>query len=112
MIVQGGPTYHANRTDTIVNPALIIEVLSKSTQDYDHGDKFNADCTIPTFQEYVLVNQYAQQVDHYVKTAVQRWSFREYDTENQVLRLEKAPFEMSFTDLYDEVDGSLVDSED
>ena len=39
MIVQGGPVYHDNRTDTIENPTAIIEVLSKSTQDYDHGDK-------------------------------------------------------------------------
>lgn len=112
MIVQGEPAYHDNRTDTIENPTVIIEVLSKFTQDYDHGDKFSAYRTISTFQEYVLVNQYKKQVEHYVKTAEKRWSFREYDANDQQLLLEKAPFEISLTDLYDEVDFTLEGSED
>jgi Uma2 family endonuclease len=111
MIVQGQPIYHDDRTDTIVNPTVIIEVLSKSTQDYDHGDKFNAYRTISTFQEYVLVNQYAQQVEHYVKTAAKRWSFREYDVDDQRLVLEKAPLEISFVELYDDVDFNLLEPE-
>ena len=110
MIVQGNPIYHDGRTDTIENPTVIIEVLSKSTQDYDHGDKFNAYRTISTFQEYVLINQYKQQVEHYVKTAEKRWSFREYDASDQQLLLEKAPFEISFVDLYDDVDFSLEEN--
>ncbi|MEM9009505.1 MAG: Uma2 family endonuclease, partial [Cyanobacteria bacterium P01_F01_bin.86] len=111
MIVQGEPLYHNSRTDTIENPTVIIEVLSKSTQDYDHGDKFNTYRTLSTFQEYVLINQYKQQIEHYVKTAEKRWSFREYDSNDQQLLLEKAPFEISFTDLYDDVDFALGVSE-
>ncbi|MEO0350603.1 MAG: Uma2 family endonuclease [Cyanobacteria bacterium P01_A01_bin.15] len=111
MIVQGEPVYHDGRTDTIVNLTIIIEVLSKSTQDYDHGDKFNAYRTISSFQEYVLVDQYGQHVEHYVKTAEKRWSFREYDTRDQQLSLEKTPFEISFADLYDEVDFTLEGTE-
>ncbi|MBE9068900.1 Uma2 family endonuclease [Leptolyngbya cf. ectocarpi LEGE 11479] len=111
MIVQGEPIYHEDRTDTIENPTVIVEVLSKSTQDYDHGDKFNAYRTVATFQEYVLVNQYKQQVEHYVKTAEKRWSFREYDADDQQLLLEQAPFEISFLDLYDEVDFTLEGNE-
>ncbi|MBT9314152.1 Uma2 family endonuclease [Leptothoe spongobia] len=86
-------------------------MLSRSIQDYDHGDKFNAYRTIATFQEYVLINQYKQQVEHYVKTAEKLWSFREYDTSDQQLLLENAPFEISFADLYDEVDFTLASSE-
>ena len=110
MIVEGNPVYHDDRTDTIENPTVIIEVLSKSTQNYDHGDKFNAYRTISTFQEYVLINQYTQQVEHYVKTAEKRWSFREYDESDQKFSLEKAPFEISFADLYDDVDFSLEEN--
>ncbi|MEO0352251.1 MAG: Uma2 family endonuclease [Cyanobacteria bacterium P01_A01_bin.15] len=107
MIVQGEPAYHDGRTDTIENPTTIIEVLSKSTQDYDHGDKFSAYRSIDTFQEYVSVNQYKQQIEHYVKTAEKRWSFREYDANDQQLLLEKVPFKISLADLYDEVDFFL-----
>jgi Uma2 family endonuclease len=46
------------RKDTVINPILIVEVLSKSTADYDRADKFAAYRTIPSFQEYLLVDQY------------------------------------------------------
>ncbi|MEM6253804.1 MAG: Uma2 family endonuclease [Cyanobacteria bacterium P01_D01_bin.156] len=111
MIVKEKPIYHNGRTDTIENPTVIIEVLSKSTQDYDHGDKFSSYRTLASFQEYVLVNQYKQQVEHYAKTAEKRWSFQEYDVNDQQFSLEKVPFEISLTDLYDEVDFTLEGSE-
>ncbi|MFN4953770.1 MAG: Uma2 family endonuclease, partial [Aphanizomenon sp.] len=46
-----------NRTDTITNPQVVIEVLSQSTKGYDREDKFAAYRTIPTFQEYLLIDQ-------------------------------------------------------
>ena len=51
-------------------------------------------------------------MEHYVKVAEKRWSFREYDSEDRMLSLEKVPFEISFVDLYDEVDFNLIDTED
>jgi Uma2 family endonuclease len=43
------------RRDAIVNPVLIVEVLSHETRDYDKGNKFDGYCTLPTFREYLLV---------------------------------------------------------
>jgi Uma2 family endonuclease len=56
MVVDGVLELQEGRNDTITNPLLIAEVLSVSTQDYDKTDKFAAYRTIPTFQEYVLIN--------------------------------------------------------
>ncbi|MEM1239462.1 MAG: Uma2 family endonuclease [Cyanobacteria bacterium P01_H01_bin.26] len=77
----------------------------------DHGDKFNAYRTISSFQEYVLVNQYRQNIEHYIKTAEKHWSFRKYDTSDQQLSLEKTACAIFFTDLYDEVDFTLEGTE-
>jgi len=57
------------RTDTVVNPCFIAEVLPKSTQNYDRGEKFVAYRSIPSFQEYLLIDQYRIHVEHHVKTA-------------------------------------------
>ncbi|MDJ0579996.1 Uma2 family endonuclease [Crocosphaera sp.] len=57
MVIQGEPIYYENRKDTIVNPGLIIEVLSPSTENYDKEGKFAAYRTINSFAEYVLVSQ-------------------------------------------------------
>lgn len=107
MVVKDQPIYHDNRTDTIENPTVIVEVLSKSTQAYDRGDKFKVYRTLPSFEEYVLVNQYAKQIEHYVKTQEKRWIFSEYDQVDSSIQLEKVPFEISIDDLYDQVDFEL-----
>jgi Uma2 family endonuclease len=49
--------YYENRRDIILNPILIVEVLSSSTEDYDKNSKFIKYRTIPSFKEYVLVSQ-------------------------------------------------------
>ena len=57
MVVVGESEYYNNRTDTITNPRVIIEVLSPSTKGYDRSKKFEAYRTIPTFEEYLLLDQ-------------------------------------------------------
>ncbi len=103
MIVAGDPAYWNNRTDTILNPQVIVEVLSESTKDYDHEGKFEAYRTIETFQEYVLVDQMRIHVEQYSKTSRKRWSFVEYDEEDTSVSLASVPFAISLEDLYRKV---------
>lgn len=70
--------FQIGRQDTITNPIMIVEVLSKSTESYDRGAKFQAYRTIPTFQEYVLIEQYSMQVERYYKTEAGEWMFSSY----------------------------------
>lgn len=103
MVVAGEPEYFNNRTDTITNPQVIIEVLSKSTEGYDREDKFKAYRTIATFREYLLIDQTRIHVDQYSQTGKKRWELREYDEEDQAIALNSLPFEISIQDLYNKV---------
>ncbi len=103
MIIAGEPQYVNNRTDMIANPVVIIEVLSKSTQAYDRGEKFNAYRTIPSFQEYLLVDQTRIHVEQsYITSKKQGW-FREYDEEDEAIALAAVPFQITLNDLYSKV---------
>jgi Uma2 family endonuclease len=111
MIIAGEPKYLDDRTDTIINPVVIIEVLSKSTQAYEpygtceaaRGEKLNAYRTIPTFQEYLLIDQTRIHVEQsYITGKKQGW-FREYDEEDNSIALASMPFEISLSDLYSKV---------
>lgn len=82
-----GIELQAGRRDTITNPCFIAEILSKSTQNYDRGEKFVAYRTIPNFQEYLLVSQYGVRVEHYVKTAPDQWLLSEYTDPSAILTL-------------------------
>jgi Uma2 family endonuclease len=103
LIVKGELELQEGRKDTLTNPLAIIEVLSKSTQNYDKGDKFTAYRSIPSFQEYILVDQYSMHVEHYVKTEQRKWIFQEYDEVDNALAFASLPFEILLTDLYDKV---------
>jgi Uma2 family endonuclease len=67
MVVAGEPVFVDQKQMEVTNPSLIVEILSSSTQTYDHDSKFRQYRSIPTFQEYILVNQNSYEVDHYVK---------------------------------------------
>ena len=104
MVVQGELQLQEGRKDTIVNPLLIVEVLSKSTRNYDKDEKFSAYQTIETFQEYILIDQYTMQVEQYFKTGKNSWTFSEYYDVNETVCLNSIDFEISLEDIYDKVE--------
>lgn len=103
MVIAGEPDYYNNRTDTITNPQVIIEVLSKSTKGYDRSGKFRLYRTIPTLEEYLLLDQTKIYVEHFSKADAKRWSFREYDESDQAIALSSVDFQISLADAYNKV---------
>ncbi len=108
MVVAGSLEFSEGRKDTITNPLMIAEVLSKSTRSYDIDEKFAAYRTIPSFQEYVLIDQYTIHVEQYFKTEDKKWIFCEYDDENSLLALASVQFQISLSDIYDKVDFNAL----
>jgi Uma2 family endonuclease len=92
------------RTDTVINPCFIAEVLSKSTQDYDRGEKFVAYRTIDDFQEYLLIDQYSIHVEHYIKTSANQWLLSEYDDPAISIAFRVFEFEIQIAELYETID--------
>ncbi|GAB1541159.1 Uma2 family endonuclease [Scytonema sp. NUACC21] len=103
MIVKGEPTYEGNNKTAIVNPMLIVEVLSKSTQAFDKTDKFKYYRSIPELQEYILIDQYSFSIEQYVKKAEGEWTFKEYEGEDAALVLNSVDLQISFRDIYERV---------
>ncbi|MEM7556155.1 MAG: Uma2 family endonuclease, partial [Cyanobacteria bacterium P01_A01_bin.84] len=79
-------------------------VLSKSTKNYDQGDKFLYYRSIPQFKEYILVDQYNYHVLQYVKTAEDKWLLTELEGKEKTLSLQTIDFQIQLSDLYEQVD--------
>lgn len=109
MVVAGELEFQEGRKDTLTNPIMIAEVLSKSTKSYDRDEKFAAYRTIGSFQEYLLIDQYTMHVEQYSKTDNNRWIFTEYEDADVTISLASIYFEISLFDIYDKVDFDAQD---
>jgi Uma2 family endonuclease len=97
--------------DTVLNPILIAEVLSDSTQAYDRGDKLAAYRTIASLQEYLLIDQSRPIVEQYVKQGENQWLLREYCGVEQRLSLESIDtVTLPLADLYEAILSAQKDS--
>jgi Uma2 family endonuclease len=104
MVLEKPIQLQERRTDTVINPCLIAEVLSKSTKDYDRSEKFLAYRTMETFREYLLVNQYQIQVEHCLKTAANQWLLSEYTDPQVILNLNSVGLKLKIADIYKNVE--------
>ncbi|WP_448574072.1 Uma2 family endonuclease [Trichothermofontia sp.] len=103
MVVAQPLVYAPDRRDTLTNPLLIIEILSPSTAADDRGSKFALYRTIPTFQEYVLVEQDRIYLEQYTKTNDRQWLLTPYTENDAVLTLDSLDLDIAIADIYDKV---------
>ena len=104
MVIKGKPVLQDNRNDTVTNPLLIVEVLSKSTKNYDQGDKFDYYRSIPEFTEYILVDQYSYSVKQFAKAEDSRWWLSEYQNDNDILNFASLDCNIKLSDIYEEIE--------
>ncbi|NES25054.1 MAG: Uma2 family endonuclease, partial [Symploca sp. SIO3E6] len=110
MVIEGEPIYTGTGTTTVMNPSLIVEVLSKSTKNYDLGDKFIYYRSIPEFKEYILIDQTKYHVMQYAKNLDNQWLLSEHTSPEAVLELSSIEFQLNLQDIYEKV--NFADSED
>ncbi|MEI6414375.1 MAG: Uma2 family endonuclease, partial [Pseudomonadota bacterium] len=101
--VCGEPVFEDAEVDTLVNPVLIIEVLSESTERYDRGAKFLHYRTLPSLQDYVLVAQAECRVEHYVRQVGtgNRWLLTEYQSLDETLSLTSVNCNLRLVEIYE-----------
>lgn len=99
-VVCGNIEFSAGRRDTIANPLVIFEVLSESTADYDRGAKFKAYRKIPSFREYVTVDQYSCNAEHYCKNESGFWMLEEFESVSDCFAIHSLNVELCLKDIY------------
>jgi Uma2 family endonuclease len=87
----------------LLNPIVIIEVLSPTTRRYDQSDKFLLYRTIPTFQDYLLVDSEKIHVQHYRKTEANEWVLHDYFNVQEIVTLGSIQEMLPLLELYEGV---------
>ena len=99
VVVCGEPRAEDDTFDTLLNPTLIVEVLSPSTAAYDRGEKFEHYQQIAPLKEYILVSQDKNHVEHYCRQGA-RWLQTEFQGLEEVVPLRSIGCELRLQDVY------------
>lgn len=110
IVACGDIQFADDQKDTILNPVLLIEVLSESTRDYDRGRKFQYYRTLPSLVEYLTVAQDEPHVEQYTRQNGGQWLLQEFSEMSETIRLVSFPGVLPLTEIYDKVEwtGSVT----
>ncbi len=103
-VVCGPPQYLDETRDCILNPILLGEVLSKSSRNYDRGEKFRQYQQIPTLRTYLLVEQSEMLVEIYVRTGPDSWNYSVIHGPDGILQIERPALEIPLSAIYQGVE--------
>jgi Uma2 family endonuclease len=102
-IVCGEPRFDDSYKDTLLNPTVVIEVLSPSTAAYDRGEKSENYRQIPSLQAYLLVSQDRMHVEYYSRQPDNSWRFAEFKRTADRFVLAAVQCELALEDVYEKV---------
>ena len=98
-VVCGRPEFEDDKLDTLLNPLILVEVLSSSTADYDRGTKFTNYRTILSFRDYVLISTDKVLVEYYTRKDDGSWVLREFRA-GERFNLESVGCELAVDEIY------------
>jgi len=102
--VCGEPLFEDSHFDTLLNPTLIIEVLSESTESYDRGKKFAHYRNLPSLREYVLVSQWEYRIERFFRTEDGSWLYTESTAPDGSMELTSVGARLTLSSVYAKVD--------
>jgi Uma2 family endonuclease len=103
VVACGEPAFHDRQADTLLDPVLIVEVLSPSTSDYDRGGKFAHYRSIPSLRDYLLVAQSAVHVEHFAREADGTWRLSETSDPAAIIEIPTLGCALPVAEIYDGV---------
>ena len=102
-VVCGGQRFLDDEQDTLLNPIVLIEVLSPATEAYDRGKKFEHYRQINTFQEYLLVSQEAPRIEQFTRQPTGDWILKEAAGHNAALKLNSLDITLPLSEVFAKV---------
>ena len=100
VVTCGEEQFADESSDILLNPIVLIEVLSETTANYDRGDKFDQYRRIESLREYILVSQEPYRADQYVRQNDTQWLLTEFHRAEDVIRLSSINCELALGEIY------------
>jgi Uma2 family endonuclease len=107
VVICEKPLFYQGRVETVLNPLLIVEVLSPSTEEYDRGEKFYLYRSLASFKEYVVVHQKHALVSAYFRLNEKDWRTEDAANLSETIHLQSIDVTLKLADIYRGIDLSV-----
>ena len=104
VVACGETRFEDEQVDTLLNPTLIVEVLSASTEAYDRGEKFEHYRKLGSLAEYLLIAQDRPHLEQFVRQPDGHWLLSEWHGRDSVARLPSNDATLALAEVYDKLD--------
>ena len=102
-VVCGKPETSDSYADNVINPSLLTEILSQSTQNYDRGTKFHLYRSIKTLQEYILIDSMSISVEIFTREQDNSWKLTEFKQLHDSFTIRTIGLALHLKDIYEDV---------
>jgi Uma2 family endonuclease len=103
-VVCGEPQFYKGKyLKALLNPTVLVEILSTTTEDFDRAAKAEEYRGIPSLREYLFIAQDRCHVEHYVRQTANQWLFTEFDNPKDTIFLPSINCELALSEVYDKV---------
>lgn len=106
IVVKGEPKFDGNELDILINPTVVVEIVSKKTLYYDKTEKLDSYLQMPSVKECLLIREDEMRIEHFTKQNSKQFMFRIYTQNDEVISLETIGCKASLSEIYAQVSFS------
>jgi len=103
VVVNGDPAFADQSGDLLLNPTVVLEIISNATNTLDKTQKTEAFFAMESIREFVLVKEDEMRIEHYFKQNAKQWIYRIYNERDDVLSLESIGCKVSLSEIYAQI---------
>ena len=103
VVVNGDPKFEGKELDILLNPTVIVEIMSRSTLNHDKTEKLDRYLAMESVREIMLVKEEDMRVEHYHKQTANQWTYKIYNNREDVISIESINCKVSLSEVYAQI---------
>lgn len=103
VVVNGEPSFEGKELDILLNPTVIVEIMSRATLNHDKTEKLDRYLAMSSVREIMLVKEEEMRVEHYFKQTQNQWTYKIYSNREDIISIESVNCKISLSEIYSQI---------
>jgi len=103
VVVNGEPKFEGKELDILLNPTVIVEIMSRATLNHDKTEKLDRYLAMESVREILLVKEEEMRVEHYFKQTQNQWTYKIYSNREDIISIESVNCKISLSEIYSQI---------